>query len=296
MVILNNVENMDILEYTKTIPDKYVNTIILDPPYFKVVNEKWDNQWKSLEDYLQWMEQIASELSRISKYSCSCWLFGFPYQLGKIIPLFEKNGFTYKQTIVIDKGMKSAAGRVSAKLKLFPTTTEYIIYFYKEARHIVKEYLQDKIKASGKTPKEINIVLGKAISGGGTWSSIAGKKQKNIQYPTIEDWKKLEQVFGPHTIEYKDYIYKFNLEQGITDVWRDINFYDRTFKKYHPTQKPYKLIERIILCSSEENDIVFDGFMGSHMTALVCKKTSRNYLGCELDINYSTNNLLINNN
>jgi dUTP pyrophosphatase len=55
-------------------------------------------------------------------------------------------------------------------------------------------------------------------------------------------------------------VYKFNVIAGLTDVWDDINFYDKTYKKFHPTQKPYKLIERIIQCSSNEGDIVLDPF------------------------------------
>ena len=47
-------------------------------------------------------------------------------------------------------------------------------------------------------------------------------------------------------------------------VWNDINFYEE--KRLHPTQKPVKLIERIIRASSHENMIVLDPFMGSGST------------------------------
>jgi DNA modification methylase len=40
---------------------------------------------------------------------------------------------------------------------------------------------------------------------------------------------------------------------GVTDVWNDIDFYKE--KRYHPTQKPVQLIERIIKASSNENKI-----------------------------------------
>jgi DNA modification methylase len=142
--------------------------------------------------------------------------------------------------------------------------------------------------------KDINIHLGKAINGGGTWSTLAGKKQKNIQYPTRTDWNKLQELFGKFEIDYDDYVYTFNIEQKLTDVWDDINFYDKTYKKKHPTQKPYKLIERIIKCSTNENYTVLDPFMGSAMTALVSKKLNRNYLGCELEEKYCNDNLLSN--
>ena len=38
--------------------------------------------------------------------------------------------------------------------------------------------------------------------------------------------------------KYEDVVYKFNIQMGLTDVWDDINFYDRSLKKIHSTQKP----------------------------------------------------------
>ena len=288
----NKIYNMDCIDYLKKMNKDTIDTIVLDPPYFNVVNEKWDKQWKSMDQYTSWIEKIIKELERVSKYSCSFWIFGYAYQLSYIIPIIEKYGFTYRQHIVLDKGLRSVAGRTSSKLKMFPTATEYIVYFHKEARPFIKTFLQNKKKESKKSSGEINLFLGKAINGGGTWSTIAGEKQKNIQYPTKEDWDKLQELFGEFDIEYDDYVYKFNIETKLTDVWSDINFYDKTYKKFHPTQKPYKLIERLIKASSNENDNILDIFMGSAMTAKVAKDLNRNYYGCELDDKYFENNLL----
>ena len=288
----NKIYNMDCIDYLKKMNKDTIDTIVLDPPYFNVVNEKWDKQWKSMDQYTSWIEKIIKELERVSKYSCSFWIFGYAYQLSYIIPIIEKYGFTYRQHIVLDKGLRSVAGRTSSKLKMFPTATEYIVYFHKEARPFIKTFLQNKKKESKKSSGEINLFLGKAINGGGTWSTIAGEKQKNIQYPTKEDWDKLQELLGEFDIEYDDYVYKFNIETKLTDVWSDINFYDKTYKKFHPTQKPYKLIERLIKASSNENDNILDIFMGSAMTAKVAKDLNRNYYGCELDDKYFENNLL----
>lgn len=287
----NTIYQEDCITYLKKMEDKTMDCIVLDPPYFNVVNETWDKQWKSLEDYLHWIESFMAQLERVSKHSCSMWIFGYAYQLSFIIPIIEKYGFTYRQHIVIDKGLKSVAGRTSKKLKMFPTATEYIVYFHKEARPFIKNYLQNKQAESKTSSSDINKHLGKAINGGGTWSTIAGKRQKNIQYPTLEDWNKLQELFGTFDINYSDYVYKFNLPSKLTDVWNDINFYDRTYKKYHPTQKPYALIKRIIECSTDEEDNVLDIFMGSGMTGLVAKDLNRNFYGCELDEKYVDNNL-----
>lgn len=288
----NKIYNLDCIEYLKNIKEKEIDCIILDPPYYNVVNEKWDKQWITIEEYLEWIELILKELDRISKYSCSFWLFGFPYQLSFIIPLVEKYNFTYRQHIVINKGMKSVAGRTSNKLKMFPTATEYIIFFHKEARPLLRDFLQEKKKEKNLSSKEINEYLGKASNGGGTWSSIAGEKQKNLQYPTLEDWNKLDTLLGPFDLKYNDYVYKFNIEPKLIDVWDDINFYDKTYKKFHPTQKPYKLIERLIKTSSNKDDNILDIFMGSGMTALVSRDLKRNFYGCELNESYFKENLI----
>ena len=288
----NKIYNMDCSEYLSKLEDKIIDTIILDPPYYMGVKESWDNKWNNFEDYLKWMENIIKLIERVSKHSCSLWIFGFPYQLSYIIPICEKYGFTYRQHITINKGIRSVAGRTSNKLKMFPVATEYLIYFHKESRYLIRDILRKKQKELNKSSQEINTFLGKAINGGGTWSSIAGEKQKNLQYPTREDWNKLNELFGGINEKYDDYVYKFNVLQGLTDVWDDINFYDKTYKKTHPTQKPYSLIERLINCSTDKNDNVLDIFMGSGMTALVCKNTERNFYGCELDIKYTNDNLL----
>ena len=286
----NKIYKLDCNTYLDEIDEKIIDCIILDPPYFNVVNEKWDKLWKSLEEYLAWIENIIKQLEKCAKYSCSFWIFGYAYQLSFIIPIIEKYNFTYRQHIVLDKGLRSVAGRTSKKLKMFPTATEYIVYFHKESRPFLKKFLQDKQKEKKIKSNDINKFLGKATNGGGTWSSLAGKKQKNIQYPTLADWNKLEELFGPFKIKYDDYVYQFTLETGLTDVWSDINFYDRTYKKFHPTQKPYKLIERLIKCSTKQGDNVLDIFMGSGMTAFVAKEMQRNFYGCEINDKYFNNN------
>ena len=54
----------------------------------------------------------------------------------------------------------------------------------------------------------------------------------------------------------------------------------------HPTQKPLKLIEELILKHSNENMIVLDPFMGSGTTGVACKNLNRKFIGVEIDENY----------
>ena len=54
----------------------------------------------------------------------------------------------------------------------------------------------------------------------------------------------------------------------------------------HPTQKPEKLIAKIILASSNKGDVIFDPFLGSGTTSVVAKKLGRHYIGIEKEKEY----------
>jgi site-specific DNA-methyltransferase (adenine-specific) len=75
-----------------------------------------------------------------------------------------------------------------------------------------------------------------------------------------------------------------------SNIWTDMTapFWSMPENTEHPTQKPEKLIERIILASSNKKDLVFDPFIGSGTTAIVAKKLNRNYLGFEIEKKFYT--------
>jgi site-specific DNA-methyltransferase (adenine-specific) len=56
--------------------------------------------------------------------------------------------------------------------------------------------------------------------------------------------------------------------------------------KIHPTQKPVALMLWCLKNYSKENDLIFDGFLGSGTTAISCIRTKRRLIGCELDNEY----------
>lgn len=83
----------------------------------------------------------------------------------------------------------------------------------------------------------------------------------------------------------KDGIHKIGPLVG--DVWTDIfRVKHKKYKDDHPCQLPIHLLERIILMSSDEGDIVLDPFMGSGTTAVAAKRLGRNYIGFELSQKY----------
>jgi site-specific DNA-methyltransferase (adenine-specific) len=85
----------------------------------------------------------------------------------------------------------------------------------------------------------------------------------------------------------------WNINENFRDTyssnsWTDISipFWSMPENTDHPTQKPEKLLAKIILASSNKGDVVFDPFLGSGTTAVVAKKLNRNFVGIEIDKYY----------
>lgn len=73
-----------------------------------------------------------------------------------------------------------------------------------------------------------------------------------------------------------------------SNLWTDLTvpYWSMPENTDHPTQKPEKLLAKIVLASSREDDLVFDPFNGSGTTTVVAKKLGRHYLGVEIDETY----------
>lgn len=106
---------------------------------------------------------------------------------------------------------------------------------------------------------------------------------ENIKEKSIVDKSK---GYNPNTEQFTD-------EDGNTCVWvnpRDvwdlqhINMHDQTERVGYPTQKPERLLEKIILSSSTKGGIVFDCFMGSGTTQAVAMKLGRKFIGADINL------------
>jgi len=73
-----------------------------------------------------------------------------------------------------------------------------------------------------------------------------------------------------------------------SNIWTDITipFWSMPENTDHPTQKPEKLIAKLVLASSHSGGFVFDPFLGSGTTAVVCKKLQRRFVGVEQNTEY----------
>ncbi|HED38348.1 MAG TPA: site-specific DNA-methyltransferase [Ignavibacteria bacterium] len=107
----------------------------------------------------------------------------------------------------------------------------------------------------------------------------------------VDDVKLKRRVLAPYKNdngEPKDWHEANNKNYRITypsNIWTDITvpFWSMPENTDHPTQKPEKLLAKIILAGSNTGNFVFDPFIGSGTTAVVAKKLGRKYSGVELD-------------
>ena len=272
----------DCISEMRSMPDNSIDLVIADPPYWKVVGQKWDYMWRTEKDYLKWSVSWIKEVSRVLRFGGTFYCFGYFRTLALLVPYLDDLGLELRQQIIIDKGMRSVSGRATRKYKVFPNTTESILFIIKDNKKFVKGFLKDRQRELGLSAKQINEFLGVKSNGGGMWSIYTGNNVCE-QFPTEELWNKLADLLQ-FDCPYAKVAQTFNPQMGITDVWRDIDFYKE--KRYHPTQKPLKLITRLILASSNEGDTVLDPFAGCGSTQLSCIATGRKYIGMEINEEY----------
>jgi site-specific DNA-methyltransferase (adenine-specific) len=107
----------------------------------------------------------------------------------------------------------------------------------------------------------------------------------------VEAVKLKRQVIAPYTDEDglpKDWDESEGGRYRLThpsNFWHDLTvpFWSMPENTEHPTQKPEKLLAKIILASSNAGEVIFDPFLGSGTTSVVGKKLNRHFIGIEID-------------
>ncbi len=119
-----------------------------------------------------------------------------------------------------------------------------------------------------------------------------GTVSKNY-YFNVDAVKIKKKVIAPYKVDGKPKDWDETEEGNFrttfpSNFWNDITipYWSMPENTDHPTQKPEKLIAKLILASSEAGAMVFDPFLGSGTTAVVAKKLNRNYCGIELNKEY----------
>lgn len=109
----------------------------------------------------------------------------------------------------------------------------------------------------------------------------------------VEDVKIKRKVLAPYRRDGrpKDWVEEkagnFRLSYP-SNLWTDITvpFWSMAENTDHPTQKPEKLLAKLLLASSRPGDVVLDPFLGSGTTAAAAKKLGRQFVGIEIDREY----------
>ena len=223
----------DCIDILKNMVDNNVviDHIICDLPYFQVIKDDFDNQWDSVESYVDWFNSLLQYIKQIIKPGGNIILFCTRQNMWRMCRMLYENGFEENRTIIW------------ARKRGFNNT-------------------RGKALASGYEP----ILF---------WSNGKSNTFNNIKIKV-----------DSNRPEYKTGI----LKDGITlsDVWADIPALPHNAKEKvdHPTQKPIKLMERIISLFTNEGDTIIDFCMGSGSTGVACKNLNRNFIGIEKDLNY----------
>ena len=90
----------------------------------------------------------------------------------------------------------------------------------------------------------------------------------------------------PHKFNY-ELMKQINGGKQMTDVWRlpAIGQWEKSCGK-HPTQKPLRLLTRLILASTDNGDWVFDPFCGSGTTGIAANLCGRRFAGIEQEVDF----------
>lgn len=110
----------------------------------------------------------------------------------------------------------------------------------------------------------------------------------------VEDVKIRRKVIAPYKVDGKPKDWEETKQGNFrntypSNFWDDISipYWSMPENTTHPTQKPEKLIAKLILASSNKGDVVFDPFLGSGTTSVTAKKLDRNYFGIEQNTQYN---------
>ena len=280
---INQIYNMDcVTGLSQYVDTESVDLLIADPPYYKAKHDSKTYPWNTEEDYLEWAKTWIQEASRVLRPGGTFYLFGQFHALCKFLPILEQADLELRQQIILNKGVQAMSGRSSVNSGRFPVVSESIFMLRKDAKPFVKRFLREKQSELGFSAKFLNDELGVKSNGGGMWSMYTGDKVRN-QVPTEEVWSRLQDILH-FDMPYSRLLQTYHVQPGITDVWDDISYNDG--KEKLANQKPFKLLSRLILASTNPGDIVLDPFMGSGATPLACAETDRSYIGFELEEKY----------
>lgn len=308
-MLLNTLIEGNCIDATKSLPSESVDLFYLDPPFFSnrihesnsnrqnriVFHDLWNNE---INKYLDFMNDVFIQSHRLLK-NTGLMFVHCDWHAGHYLKIELDKIFGYRnfRNEIIWKRHNSQ-NNVKQGAKIFGRMHDTILVYVKSSNYkwnqiytrYSKEYLD---RTYNKTDEEGRRYALGDLSGPG------GSAKGNPHYEFLgfkRYWRynktKMNQLLKDGIIvqsksgmpKLKRYL---NEMKGVplSDIWIDIPT-DQTIAKnkvQYPTQKPIQLLERIIMCATNESDLVVDPFCGSGTTLLAASKLNRNWIG--IDIN-----------
>lgn len=271
-----------------------VKLIVTDPPY-NISHTKFGNVKveMSQEKYIEWCESWIDKCIRLLSEDGSIYIMGHARFMPYIMKIMDDKGLYYTNQIIYHytDGMHDN--------NMYATRYEPILYYRKSKEKFI--FNLDDIRVEPIRFDKTSNIKGKNPSD--VWGDI--NKDEILREACITilnnlDIDKINLNQSSTTIlkeELNQYIIRYieniiDFKRG--DVWL-INrvrhnskerIKDETGRKAHVSQKPVKLLERIIKASSNKGDIVLDPFLGTGTTSAVAKRLGRLSIGIEKNFDY----------
>jgi site-specific DNA-methyltransferase (adenine-specific) len=291
----------DCLPWLKSLESASVDCVFVDLPYFDIVNEEWDKQWKTRDIYLDWVCLLAEQFKRITKNNSSIFLF-CDEKMEAYIQVRLDEYFLLLNKIVWFK-RNNLPQKNAHLLRTFAPMTERALFYTTqydstgwEAVKLdmnnfmpLREYFKEFQAALGLNIKQINSALGhRKAEHAFYWNST------QWDLPTEETYQELVSLnlhgFQPKEYEalrqeYEALRRPFNADKKTWDVI-EFPIIGGDENTEHPTTKPLGLYRRILSVITEPNQVVLDCCMGSGTAGVVAVELGRSFLGCEIDPKY----------
>jgi site-specific DNA-methyltransferase (adenine-specific) len=241
--IINKTINQDLFEVLELLPGKFVDLLIIDPPYN--LSKKFNTtafKERSILDYAAWLESFIVGLKRTLKPTASIYFCG-DWHTSISIPLVLEKHFNIRNRITWEreKGRGATKNWKNNSEDIWFCTMSQKYFFNPAAVKLTRKVIAP-YRAENGNPK---------------------------------DWN-----------EHKDGGFRTTYP---SNIWNDISvpFWSMVENTDHPTQKPEKLIAKLILASSKAGQVVLDPYLGSGTTSVVAKKLKRKFVGIEIDKYYA---------
>lgn len=208
-----------------------------------------------------------------------------PYNLSKA---FNLVGFKAMEPEKYEKWMDSWLSKMIRLLK--PTASVYICGDWKSSGaifNVARKYFEVKNRITFEREKGRGAKANWKNSSEDIWFCTMSKKY-HFDVGAVKMKRKVIAPYRDDSGKAKDWTEEESGKYRLThpsNIWTDITipFWSMPENTDHPTQKPEKLVAKIILASSKPGHVVFDPFLGSGTTSVVAKKLGRSYVGIEID-------------